>query len=143
MLRAIMTKKRVAISLLAMLMVMTYVMPSAFHLSHCHDTDEHLQTTAAPHSHIALFAERHAQEALAPTLNHCCAHLTICTSEISHRTAPLRSKQTIVSAPIAVHSNQSVATFPVSDHKTRTHLFHQTEITSANIAILRTIILQV
>ena len=143
MLRAIITKQRAVISLIAILMVMTYVMPSGFHLSHCHDGEEHQLVTALDHADISIVPARKELETLAPALNHCCANFTVCTSEINCRPTPLRTKQTVVSVANLVCATQSVAAFLVSDSKPINHLHLQPENTSGNISVLRTIILQV
>lgn len=138
-----MAKRSVVFSLMAMLMVLTYVMPSGFHLSHCHDQDKHLQVTATDCPDLNLFSDHKEQKIFSQALNHCCAEFTLCTSEINCRPAPLRSKQTVVSAPLLVSAPQSAATFQVSAGKIFNHIFHQPPIPAGNISVLRTIILQV
>jgi hypothetical protein len=142
MLQAIMKKKRAIISLMTILMVISYVMPSGFHLSFCSE-EEHLKVTVADCTDMSFFSSHKGEDVFFKALETCCADLTACSSEISCHPALLLSKQAPTSIPPPLYFAQALATFLVSDDKALAQSFLPPDIPSQNISILRTIILQV
>ena len=137
-----MTKKRAIISLMTILMVITYVMPSGFHLSFC-SQEKHLKVTAADCTDRITFSDHKGDEQFFTAPDNCCADLTACSSEISCHPALFLTKQSPTSIPHPLCFTQALATFLVSDNKALTQSFLQPDVPSRNISILRTIILQV
>ncbi len=147
MLRAIKEKKRIHISFLIILTVMTYVIPSGFHLDFCNGEEGHWEIVAANCIDTGKFSGHVEKTNSSPLVRDCCSAdcctgFSDCNSEINCYPALLLTPQPSVSAGL-LSSIHSVATSLVADIITVRLLTPHPDIPLGKLTVLRTIIIQV
>jgi hypothetical protein len=142
MLRAILTKKRVHVTLMVILMVMTYVIPSGFHLYFCNGQEGHWEIAKADCTDMGKFFDNE-EESLYRAINDCCTDFSDCNTEISCRPALIRTTHTAVSPSVLLYFTQPVVSYFERYSKTYNPLFLQPEVHSGKLPFLKTIIIQV
>ena len=137
------TIRRVLVSLMTLLMVMTHVVPSGFHFDLCHDEEDHWSSTETDSADIGFILSHAEIQPLAWIANDCCDDFSNCNTTTSHRHALRRTSQTSVSSPPCLAFSQPIATTLVADSKRIKQFFLQPETHSATLPVLRTIIIQI